>query len=76
MVTGVVYRHLPAAEGAQPVERSARGHLTLVCDGMYSNLRKHLSTPKVRLCRCDVHMVAWADPLCFIVKPGSCGFHA
>ncbi|KAG2429450.1 hypothetical protein HYH02_014032 [Chlamydomonas schloesseri] len=48
VVTGVVYRHLPAGpEGAQPVERCARGHLTLVCDGMYSNLRKHLSTPKI-----------------------------
>lgn len=52
MVTGVVYRHLPAAPsqepgGPAPQDRSARAHLTIVCDGMYSNLRKHLSTPKV-----------------------------
>lgn len=46
VVTGVVYRHQPpgATEGT---ERSARAHLTIVCDGMYSNLRRHLSTPKV-----------------------------
>ncbi|GLC37537.1 hypothetical protein PLESTM_000599900 [Pleodorina starrii] len=53
VVTGVVYRHLPAAAsgaggGPQPpLDRSARAHLTIVCDGMYSNLRKHLSTPKI-----------------------------
>ncbi|KAG2422456.1 hypothetical protein HXX76_016026 [Chlamydomonas incerta] len=49
VVTGVVYRHLPGGTGpaSAPVERSARAHLTLVCDGMYSNLRKHLSTPKI-----------------------------
>ncbi|GFR50196.1 hypothetical protein Agub_g12364 [Astrephomene gubernaculifera] len=44
VVTGVVYRHLPAGEGAAPCDRSARAHLTIVCDGMYSNLRKHLSS--------------------------------
>ncbi|KXZ44567.1 hypothetical protein GPECTOR_65g185 [Gonium pectorale] len=47
VVTGVVYRHQPAGPDAAPVERSARAHLTIVCDGMYSNLRKHLSTPKI-----------------------------
>ncbi|KAG2487299.1 hypothetical protein HYH03_014139 [Edaphochlamys debaryana] len=47
VVTGVVYRHTPAGPDAQPVERTARAHLSIVCDGMYSNLRKHLSAPKI-----------------------------
>lgn len=41
VVTGVVYK------GADGVERVAKGHLTLVCDGMYSNLRKVLSEAEV-----------------------------
>jgi 2-polyprenyl-6-methoxyphenol hydroxylase-like FAD-dependent oxidoreductase len=41
IVTGVTYR---PDDG---VERVARAHLTIVCDGMYSNLRKHLSQPQV-----------------------------
>jgi squalene monooxygenase len=48
VVTGVVYRHLGPEADAVPSERSARAHLTIVCDGMYSSLRKHLSQPKVR----------------------------
>ena len=45
VVTGVAYR---ASDGS---ERTASAHLTIVCDGMYSNLRKHLSVPKVgRVC--------------------------
>ncbi|GLI67912.1 hypothetical protein VaNZ11_012238 [Volvox africanus] len=47
VVTGVVYRHLPTGADKAPVDRSAQAHLTIVCDGMYSNLRKHLSTPKI-----------------------------
>ena len=30
------------------VDRVALAHLTIVCDGMYSNLRKSLADPKVR----------------------------
>ena len=29
-------------------ERSAKAHLTIVCDGMYSNLRSKLSQPKIK----------------------------
>lgn len=45
-MTGVAYK---ASDG---VERTARAHLTIVCDGMYSGLRKHLSEPKVGSCVC------------------------
>ncbi|KAG1670295.1 hypothetical protein FOA52_003645 [Chlamydomonas sp. UWO 241] len=38
-VSGVCYK---AADGT---ERTARAHLSIVCDGMYSNLRKKLSQP-------------------------------
>lgn len=41
VVTGVTYRQKDG------IVRTARAHLTLVCDGMYSNLRKHLSTPEI-----------------------------
>lgn len=43
VVTGVMYKDQSG------VERSARGHLTIVCDGMYSNLRKHLAQPQMKL---------------------------
>ncbi|EFJ48412.1 hypothetical protein VOLCADRAFT_74714 [Volvox carteri f. nagariensis] len=33
--------------GPCALDRSAKAHLTIVCDGMYSNLRRHLSTPKI-----------------------------
>ncbi|PNG99144.1 hypothetical protein TSOC_015083, partial [Tetrabaena socialis] len=46
VVTGVVYRHQPSDPQAAAVDRPARAHLTIVCDGMYSNLRRHLSVPK------------------------------
>lgn len=42
VVTGVAYK--PSGEGA---ERTARAHLTIVCDGMYSGLRRHLSQPDI-----------------------------
>jgi len=41
-VRGVSYRS--ACDGQQ---RVARAHLTIVCDGMYSNLRSKLSTPQI-----------------------------
>lgn len=41
-VCGVVHR---ASPGAPPA--TARAHLTVVCDGMYSNLRAKLSTPSI-----------------------------
>lgn len=41
-VSGVGYK---SADGQ---ERIARAHLTIVCDGMYSNLRKQLSEPKIK----------------------------
>lgn len=41
-VRGVSYRS--AVDGAQ---RVAKSHLTIVCDGMYSNLRSKLSTPQI-----------------------------
>lgn len=41
-VRGVSYRS--ACDGQQ---RVARGHLTVVCDGMYSNLRSKLSAPRI-----------------------------
>lgn len=42
VVTGVIYK---SEDGS---DRPARAHLTIVCDGMYSNLRKHLSTPNIQ----------------------------
>lgn len=41
VVAGVVYR---TGDGQ---ERTASAHLTIVCDGMYSLMRKRLSEPKV-----------------------------
>ena len=41
VVAGVMYK---TPDG---VERVAKAYLTIVCDGMYSNLRKHLSEPNV-----------------------------
>ena len=41
-VRGVSYRS--ACDGQQ---RVAKAHLTIVCDGMYSNLRSKLSTPQI-----------------------------
>ena len=41
-VQGVLYK---AKDGQ---ERIARAHLTIVCDGMYSNLRSKLSRPKIK----------------------------
>ena len=41
-VRGVSYKS--AVDGQQ---RVARAHLTIVCDGMYSNLRSKLSTPQI-----------------------------
>ena len=41
-VQGVLYK---ARDGQ---ERVARAHLTIVCDGMYSNLRSKLSRPKIK----------------------------
>ena len=40
-VSGVSYK---SNDG---VDRVALAHLTIVCDGMYSNLRKSLADPKV-----------------------------
>lgn len=40
-MSGVGYK---ASDGS---ERVARAHLTIVCDGMYSSLRKQLSEPKI-----------------------------
>mmetsp|Transcript_26909 Transcript_26909/g.58754 ORF Transcript_26909/g.58754 Transcript_26909/m.58754 type:complete len:505 (-) Transcript_26909:910-2424(-) len=40
-VSGIIYK---TGDGQ---ERTARAHLTIVCDGMYSNLRKHLAEPKI-----------------------------
>ena len=40
-MSGVSYK---AEDGA---DRVALAHLTIVCDGMYSNLRKNLAEPKV-----------------------------
>lgn len=34
---------------SEGVERVSHAHLTIVCDGMYSNLRKRLCEPKVRM---------------------------
>ncbi len=42
VVTGVLYKD------AQGQDREAKGHLTIVCDGMYSNFRKQLAQPTVR----------------------------
>lgn len=42
VVAGVVYR---TGDGQ---ERTARAHLTIVCDGMYSLMRKRLSEPKIK----------------------------
>jgi 2-polyprenyl-6-methoxyphenol hydroxylase-like FAD-dependent oxidoreductase len=42
VVTGVLYK------GADGEERTATAPLTLVADGMYSNMRKHLAAPQVR----------------------------
>lgn len=41
-VSGVVYKD---KEG---IERAAHASLTVVCDGMYSNLRSKLSRPKIQ----------------------------
>jgi len=49
-------RHLPPSRPVRGVsyksafdgqQRVARAHLTIVCDGMYSNLRSKLSTPQI-----------------------------
>mmetsp|Transcript_3063 Transcript_3063/g.7681 ORF Transcript_3063/g.7681 Transcript_3063/m.7681 type:complete len:513 (-) Transcript_3063:644-2182(-) len=42
VVAGVAYK---TGDG---VERTARAHLTIVCDGMYSSMRKRLSEPKIK----------------------------
>ena len=42
VVTGVLYK---AQDGA---ERVAHASLTVVCDGMYSSLRRKLSTPSIQ----------------------------
>ena len=44
VVAGVAYRREGEAE-----DRIARGCLTVACDGMYSTLRNHLSTPDIQL---------------------------
>lgn len=41
MVKGVMYKDNAGQD------RCASAHLTIVCDGMYSNLRKHLSDPTI-----------------------------
>ena len=41
VVKGVMYK---TPEGD---ERTAQAHLTVVCDGMYSSLRKKLSAPRI-----------------------------
>ena len=43
-VAGVAYKH---TVGGVTTPRVARAHLTIVCDGMYSNLRAKLSQPTV-----------------------------
>ncbi|KAL6762302.1 SE-domain-containing protein [Haematococcus lacustris] len=42
VVTGVAYKDKDGSE------RQARAHLTIVCDGMYSNLRKRLTNAEIK----------------------------
>ena len=44
VVAGVAYRR-----DGEEEDRIARGWLTVACDGMYSTLRNHLSTPDIKL---------------------------
>jgi squalene monooxygenase len=48
-VAGVAYKHTGGGvtSTADAPARVARAHLTVVCDGMYSNLRAKLSTPSI-----------------------------
>ena len=47
-VAGVAYKHTGGdAQKNDPPLRVARAHLTVVCDGMYSNLRSKLSQPTI-----------------------------
>jgi len=66
VVSGVMYK---TPDG---VERVARAHLTIVCDGMYSNLRKHLSEPNVSVAVCNGSCWNPAQVACGARQVGQC----